>query len=262
MRSSFDISKTARLPRAAAPILLTFLFMAAAVLICTPCPAAAQPPALVYYSDLLLDAVHDPAFADTGYKTRQDVLTGVVGSETWVEHFVSGGDIIQTFTYNSLIYGIVIKKKDGTGKYWSLNDDRKTYTASEGQTPSGWSIKNPPTYKEIISKVETLVAGSRYDDTITYISEVMRNTGVETGELYFYLGFAYDQLNELSYAKLEYRRAITLDPAIADAYFNLGIIYRNEGNTAEAVALFERYLVLYPADPGAEDIRGYINANK
>ncbi len=243
-------------------LLAVCLITAASALVAAPSAAAVEQPTRVYYSDILRYAMHDPAFADTAYKTRRDVLTGVVGPETWVEHFVSGGDVIETLTYNSLIYGIVVKKKDGTVEYWAVNDDRKTYTLSEGQTPSGWTIKNPPSYKEILDKVKTLVAGRRFNDVITYITEAARDAGVETAELYFYRGFAYDQLNEFSYAKLDYRRAISLDPTIADAYYNLGMIYRNEGDPAEAVVLFERYLVLYPNDPAAADIRSYIDANK
>jgi tetratricopeptide (TPR) repeat protein len=243
-----------------------WFFPAVIIFLCAvivPWPAAAQtPPAGIYYSDLLGSAMHDPAFADTGYKTRRDILTGVTGPETWVEHFVSGPDIIETLTYNDLTYGIVVKKKDGTISYFTLNDDRRTYTASGGETPSGWSIKNPPLYGDIIGKVKTLVDSARYTDTTTYITQVMRDTGTETAELYFYLGFAYDQLDEVSYAKLEYRRAISLDPTIADAYYNLGIIYRNEGDTAQAVGFFEEYLLLNPTDSNAADIRNYINTNK
>ncbi len=262
MRSSIDISKTGRFLRAALPLLLGVFIVAAALIVIASPRAAAQPTPPTYYSDLLRYAMHDPAFADTHYKTRRDVLTGVVGPETWVEHFVSAGDVIETLTYNDVVYGVIVKKKDGTSQYWSLNDDRKTYTASEGQTPTGWSIKEPPTYNEIINEVKTLADSGRFNDVTTYITQVMRDSGVETGELYFYLGFAYDHLDEYTYAKLEYRRAISLDPTIADAYFNLGIIYRNEGDAASAVPLFERYLTLNPTDPSAADIRAYINANK
>ncbi len=264
MQSSEDISKTMRIGRAAAPFFVTVLSDrgGGSLSSCPAPPRPRRPPAKIYYSDLLRFAMHDPAFAETGYKTRRDVLTGVAGPETWVEHFVSGPDTIETLTYNDLTYGVVVKKKDGTNQYYALNDDRKTYTSSGAETPSGWSIKNPPSYAEIIGKVKTMVDSRRYNDAITYITQVMRDTGTETAELYFYLGFAYDQLEEVSYAKLQYRRAISLDPTIADAYYNLGVIYRNEGDAAEAVSLLERYLVLNPTDPNAADIRGYIDANK
>lgn len=263
MRSSLNISSTTRFLHTGVPLFTAACLIAAALLIILPSPAAAQvPPAKVYYSDLLRFSMHDPAFADTGYKTRRDVLTGVTGPETWVEHFISGSDTIETLTYNDITYGVVVRKKDGTNQYYKLNDDLKSYTASGEQTPSGWSITNPPSYTEIIGKVKALVDARRYNDVTTYITQVMRDTGTETAELYFYLGFAYDQLEEVSYAKLQYRRAISLDPAIADAYYNLGVIYRNEGDTAQAVQYLERYLELNPADPSAADIRGYIDANK
>ena len=263
MRSSLDISNNARFARTAVPLFAAACLIAAAALILLPSPAAAQvPPAKVYYADLLRFAMHDPAFADTGYKTRRDVLTGVTGPETWVEHFISGPDSIETLTYNDITYGVIVRKQDGTNHYYKLNDDLKSYTASGSETPSGWSITNPPSYGEIIGKVKSLVDARRFTDATTYITQVMRDTGTETAELYFYLGFAYDQLDEVSYAKLQYRRAISLDPTIADAYYNLGIIYRNEGNTEQAVQHLERYLELVPTDPGAADIRAYINANK
>ncbi len=242
------MSKSNRTPHRVArllPALVLFLCT-----IALPSPAAAQvPPAKIYYSDLLRFAMHDPAFAETGYKTRRDVLTGVAGPETWVEHFVSGPDTIETLTYNDLTYGVVVKKKDGVNQYYALNDDRKTYTSSGTETPSGWSIKNPPSYTEIIGKVKTMIDGRRYNDAITYITQVMRDTGTETAEIYFYLGFAYDQLDEVSYAKLQYRRAISLDPTIADAYYNLGVIYRNEGDAAEAVGLLRALPCAQPHRP-------------
>ncbi len=263
MTSSFDISRTARLSLLIAGFILTgCLIVATCALILLPSPARAEVPVMIYYSDLLRDAKPDPAFADSGGKTRRDVLPGVVGPETWVEHFVRGDDIIETLTYNSLIYGVIVKKKDGTNEYWALNDDKRSYALSGAQSPSGWSIKNPPAYGEVIDKIKALIAAQRFDDAIIYITDVTRDTGMETAELYFYRAFCYDQLLEFTYAKPDYRRAISLDPTIADAYFNLGVIYRNEGNPVEAVPLFERYLVLYPTDPRAETIRGYINANK
>jgi tetratricopeptide (TPR) repeat protein len=252
-KSNRSVSRATRL------LLAAFFILGSIVL---PPALRAEMPSMVYYSDLLRDAKPDPAFADSGGKTRRDVLPGVIGPETWVEHFVRGDDVIETLTYNSLTYGIIVKKKDGTNEYWALNDDKKTYALSEGQSPSGWTIKNPPAYGDVVGKVKALITAQRYDDAVTYIDEVMRNTGIETAELYFYRGFCYDQRLEIPYAKIDYRRAISIDPTMADAYFNLGIIYRNEGDPAEAVPLFERYLTLYPTDPRAETIRSYINANK
>jgi tetratricopeptide (TPR) repeat protein len=245
--------------RAGAITFALFFFCATLFL---PSPARAQAPARVYYSDLTRGAVPDPAFADSHYKTRRDVLSGVVGPETWVEHFVREGTVIETLTYNQLTYGIIVKKKDGGVEYWALTDDKKSYALSGSESPAGWTIKNPPAYGEIIDKVKTLLSAKRYDDVITYVTEVMRDSGIETAELYFYRGVAYDNLQEFAYAKADYRRAISIDNTIADAYFNLGIIYRNDGDAAQAIPCFERYLVLYPTDPRAQTIRDYINANK
>ncbi len=244
-----------------APVLGAVIFFAATFASLT-LPAYAETDTKTYYSDLLKGAVHDPAFADVQYKTRRDVLPGVVGPETWVEHFVRDGVIIETLTYNDLTYGIIVKDKNGKSEYWALGDDRRSYERTGGQSPEGWTIANPPSYSQIVDKIKKLLAAKRYDDIITEITKVMGDSGIETADLYFYRGFSYDQLGELSYAKSDYKKAISIDSTNADAYYNLGMIYRNEGDAGQAVPLFERYLVLYPSDPQAEAIRNYINSNK
>lgn len=263
MTSSFPIPPAARSRGLIAPaIVATILLVSMAIPSLPPSSARAEAPTRVYYSDLTRDAVPDPAFADSRYKTRRDVLPGVVGPETWVEHFIREGTVIETLTYNDLTYGVVIKKRDGTAQYWAVNDDMKTYALSGGESPAGWTIKNPPSYDQIITKVKQLNNAKRFDDVITYITEVTRDSGVETAEIYFFRGIAYDQIEEFAYAKSDYKKAISIEPANADAYFNLGTIYSIEGDHAQAITCFERYLELYPTDPRAEEIRKYIKSYK
>jgi tetratricopeptide (TPR) repeat protein len=65
-------------------------------------------------------------------------------------------------------------------------------------------------------------------------------------------------------AALAYREALELDPALADAWVNLGRLVHEGGGAAEAVRLYERALGLGPDDPivhfnlalALEDARG------
>lgn len=53
-------------------------------------------------------------------------------------------------------------------------------------------------------------------------------------------------------AKVQFQRAIQLDPTMAEAHFQLGMTFINEGNVAEAIKSLDQYLALAPAGPNAQ----------
>jgi tetratricopeptide (TPR) repeat protein len=53
-------------------------------------------------------------------------------------------------------------------------------------------------------------------------------------------------------AKVLFQRAIQLDPKMAEAHFQLGMTFINEGNVGEAIKSLEQYLALAPAGPNAQ----------
>jgi Tfp pilus assembly protein PilF len=57
---------------------------------------------------------------------------------------------------------------------------------------------------------------------------------------------------KIAEAKAQFLRAIQLDPKMAEAHFQLGMTYINEGNFGEAVKSLEQYLSLAPAGPNSQ----------
>ncbi|MBN1883779.1 MAG: tetratricopeptide repeat protein [Deltaproteobacteria bacterium] len=230
-----------------------------AVLLILPAVFSADTYAL---KDLLGDAELDPAYAADRYKTRIDMLSGVVGAETWVEHYIDDAGKIELLIYNNLIYGVIIRPTSGSVKYYTLNDDRRTYSAAASGSPQGWLIDEMPTEEDFLERAAELLDSGRYIDVIEVLDEAIEDYGYKSAESYFLMAYAYDQMDEIEYAKDYYTLALRLDGTIADALYNLGMIYRNEGNHTEAAKYLERYIKLNPSHPDIESIRAYVESNR
>jgi tetratricopeptide (TPR) repeat protein len=212
----------------------------------------------IYLSEIIEGAIPDPAYKTDGYVTRRDVLPGVVGPETWVEHYIRDKDVIETLTYNNLIYGIIVKKGGGETEYYTLNDDRKTYSKSRGMAPQAWELSTP-SYGDFLDKAKKHLSADRFKDAIEVLDEAIEDYGYKTAETYFFLAFSYDQLGEAEYAESYYREAIRLDPKNIDALYNLGMVLKNQERHSEAAVYLYRYLKLFPNAPDKESIGDYVN---
>jgi len=236
---------------------MTFALIAALFII--PAAFSADTYAL---KDLVGGAELDPAYAADGYKTRIDMLSGVVGTETWVEHYIGDAGKIELLIYNNLVYGVVVRPASGSVKYYTLNDDRRTYSPAASGSPQGWLIDEMPTEEDFTDRAAELMDIGRYMDAIEVLDEAVEDYGYKSAESYFLMAYAYDQLDEIEYAKDYYTLALRLDGTIADALYNLGMIHRNEGNHAEAARYLERYIRLNPSHPDIESIRAYVESNR
>jgi tetratricopeptide (TPR) repeat protein len=212
--------------------------------------------------DLVGDAELDPAYAADGYKTRIDMLSGVVGPETWVEHYIDDTGKVELLIYNNLVYGVIVRPASGSVKYYTLNDDRRTYCPAASGAPQGWLVDEIPSAEDFTDRAAELMDSRRYMDAIEVLDEAIEDYGYKSAESYFLMAYAYDQLEEIEYAKDYYKLALKLDGTIHDALYNLGMIYRNEGNHAEASRYLERYIKLNPSHPDIESIRAYVESNR
>ena len=213
-----------------------------------------------YLADIIRGAEPDPAFKLDHYKTRRDVLSGIVGSETWVEHFIRDGEIIETLEYNRLVYGVIVTSADKNIVYYALNDDRKTYTLSQAEPPPGWAAADP-TYDDYVEKAQDYIYKDRYKDAIEVLEEAIERHGHRTAEVYFLLAVSYDKIDEIEDARDYYKKTLNLNPNMPDALYNLGVMFRSEGHHSEAAKYLERYLRIVPDDPDADSIRRYIDDN-
>lgn len=106
-----------------------------------------------------------------------------------------------------------------------------------GPPPPVVQKKQPPT---VSPQVPSPPKTSK-EDLATYklLEKQMRRSGEDA--LYYYnKGVALSDGSdmEISY----YRKALELDPTLADAYYNLGIIYANRGQKETAIMYFEEFL--------------------
>jgi tetratricopeptide (TPR) repeat protein len=61
-----------------------------------------------------------------------------------------------------------------------------------------------------------------------------------------------------SEAKVQFQRAMQLDPKMGEAYYQYAMTLLNEGNVAEAVKTLDQYLVIAPTGPNAEAAKGML----
>lgn len=66
---------------------------------------------------------------------------------------------------------------------------------------------------------------------------------------WFEQGEALEQQEDPASARAAYRRALEIDPEMADAYINLGRLVHEQGNATEAVRLYHVALQCVPDDP-------------
>jgi tetratricopeptide (TPR) repeat protein len=52
-----------------------------------------------------------------------------------------------------------------------------------------------------------------------------------------------------------FKKTIALEPRHADAYYNLGVIYKNRGDIDKAIAMFEEVMRIAPQADALEQLR-------
>jgi protein O-mannosyl-transferase len=111
---------------------------------------------------------------------------------------------------------------------------------------------DPGSYKAHADLANAFMKMRRYEEAIPHfraaLKLISKKDPILEGQIHFVLGGAYEQLNDLQNAATEYLRATQADPNIADAYNALGIVLAGEGKVEEAVAMFQKAVLLRPED--------------
>lgn len=86
---------------------------------------------------------------------------------------------------------------------------------------------------------------------------------VDWAKLYVRVGVLEAQLGHTEEAERDFKSAVQLQPTLATAYYNLGILYDDHlNNGPAAIAAYEQYLLLAPAAKDAKTVRGWIQLLK
>ncbi len=86
----------------------------------------------------------------------------------------------------------------------------------------------------------------RWQDTVTYMRQVVEASGGQAADAYYYLGEAYRQLGQPDKARVAYQKALELDPNLAPAYVGLARLRLQENPQAEVGDLLDAAI---QADP-------------
>jgi beta-barrel assembly-enhancing protease len=105
---------------------------------------------------------------------------------------------------------------------------------------------------------------AQYDESLVLLERHCA-TRPQRGDLRWFRGEARrlrNQDGDLALALADFEAAMQLDKAPAQAYRSSGLIHRQQGRKAEAVAAFERYLQALPGAPDAGLVQSYVSELK
>ncbi len=91
-----------------------------------------------------------------------------------------------------------------------------------------------------------LVRGPDIQRGVQMLERAIDSDAPTTAEPYFFLAAAYRELGRSERAIDHYRRAIEIDPAYAEAHYNLGLIHLGDRRFDRALELFEDAIRLQP----------------
>ena len=154
------------------------------------------------------------------------------------------------------VYAVGVQEEAAFGKpFDQVPEGLSRRLLPEGSAPDAFAyLARHPDLVERLHFPPKLYPASTWEATI----------GQSYAQAAFDLGYALEtdgKRADASTAEHAYRTAIALDPTLAQAYKDLGVLlHDNGGDPAEIVAVWETYLRLEPNDPEAPKIRSVLAA--
>lgn len=116
-----------------------------------------------------------------------------------------------------------------------------------------WSVVGVSRAADPLAMADSAYNASNYTRTIQLYDSILAS-GQQSASLYYNLGNAYFKDNQIGRAVLNFRRALTLDPSMEDAHYNLEVASSRAIDRIEAVPEF--FLVSF-----ARSVRESMSAN-
>ncbi|MFC7060631.1 rhomboid family intramembrane serine protease [Halobacillus seohaensis] len=100
----------------------------------------------------------------------------------------------------------------------------------------------------------------KYREVIKITTEAINEPGQYEAELRFNRSYAYTQVNQLSLAKKDLERVLELQPNMAEAHYNLALIYQTEGDLDSARTYAEEASRLQPENEDFQQLTKNLNS--
>ena len=116
---------------------------------------------------------------------------------------------------------------------------------------------------ELIDRSDLAIAEGAYIEALGTLSEVLEKDE-NNSKAHNLRGVCFEKLEQFGNAVDCYRRAIKSDEGYAAPYYNLGLLYMNDGKEKDAIGLFDKYILLKPKDASGWTQKGitYLYTNK
>ncbi|GGC91730.1 rhomboid family intramembrane serine protease [Thalassobacillus devorans] len=105
----------------------------------------------------------------------------------------------------------------------------------------------------------SMLVENRFDESITYTTQALEKDGDYTSYLLFNRAVAYYETGEIDKAQSDLEQVVELEPDMAEAHYNLALIYRNKGVNENAIAHAKKAKDLRPSNEDFEDLYNQLN---
>ncbi|MDL4841545.1 rhomboid family intramembrane serine protease [Aquibacillus rhizosphaerae] len=104
-----------------------------------------------------------------------------------------------------------------------------------------------------LQRTQELIEAEKFDEVveitskaIKYSNDTINYSSDYEAELLFYRSFALIQLDDLNKAKKDLEKVVMINPDMAEAHYNLAILFLDEGNSEKAISHAKTALELQP----------------
>ncbi|WP_028783214.1 rhomboid family intramembrane serine protease [Thalassobacillus devorans] len=94
----------------------------------------------------------------------------------------------------------------------------------------------------------SMLEDQRFEETITYTSQALEKNGDYDAYLLFNRAVAYFETGQMDNAQADLEQVVELDPKMAEAHFNLALIYQNKGEKNKAATHAKKAKELRPSN--------------
>jgi len=194
--------------------------------------------------------------------------TGETGSLRVNKNIASGRQKIRTAP---VVYNVNKKPRIQSNLF-----DRKVVRKSKPANIKSVSLPKPPPKKRHVKKILKktnitevafgenrkgiqLYGNSEIEKAMDEFLNAIKNKP-NMAEAHFNLALVYEDMGKTDYAESEYKKVMSLNSKFIDAYINLGVIYNNQKRYSDAQKIYEEVLEIAPDDPTAHFNLGVLYA--